>query len=155
MKKVLIITYSQSGQLDEIVTHVINKLNNDTSITIYHEKLVPEPDFPFPWSDMSFWDAMPECVRHIPSEIEPLSIKADKKFDLILMDMQMPEMNGLEATQKIKLIRPKLPVIATTANTFDEDEVTCRKAGCDAFLTKPLHFRKLFELMQSFFDSQE
>ena len=76
-------------------------------------------------------------------------------FDLVLMDMQMPEMNGLEATQKIKLIRPKLPVIATTANTFDEDEVTCRKAGCDAFLTKPLHFRKLFELMQSFFDSQE
>lgn len=76
-------------------------------------------------------------------------------FDLVLMDMQMPEMNGLEATQKIKLIRPKLPVIATTANTFDEDEVTCRKAGCDAFLTKPLHFRKLFELMQSFFDPQE
>ena len=76
-------------------------------------------------------------------------------FDLVLMDMQMPEMNGLEATQKIKLIRPKLPVIATTANTFDEDEVTCRKAGCEAFLTKPLHFRKLFELMQSFFDPQE
>ena len=76
-------------------------------------------------------------------------------FDLVLMDMQMPEMNGLEATQKIKLIRPKLPVIATTANTFDEDEVTCRKAGCDAFLTKPLHFSKLFELMQSFFDPQE
>jgi len=76
-------------------------------------------------------------------------------FDLVLMDMQMPEMNGLEATQKIKLIRPKLPVIATTANTFDEDEATCRKAGCDEFLTKPLHFRKLFELMQSFFDPQE
>ena len=75
-------------------------------------------------------------------------------FDLVLMDMQMPEVNGLEATTKIKLIRPGLPVIATTANTFDEDEIAFRKAGCDAFLTKPLQFRKLFELMQSFFDQQ-
>ncbi|RLD22922.1 MAG: hypothetical protein DRI70_10015 [Bacteroidetes bacterium] len=75
-------------------------------------------------------------------------------FDLVLMDMQMPEVDGLEATTKIKLIRPGLPVIATTANTFDEDEIAFRKAGCDAFLTKPLQFRKLFELMQSFFDQQ-
>jgi len=76
-------------------------------------------------------------------------------FDLVLMDMQMPEMNGLEATQKIKLIRPNLPVVATTANTFDEDAEACRKAGCDAFLSKPLQFRKLFELMQSIFERQD
>ncbi len=76
-------------------------------------------------------------------------------YDLVLMDMQMPEMNGLEATKKIKLIRPGLPVIATTANTFDEDEIAFRNAGCDAFLSKPLQFRKLFELMQSFFDLQD
>ncbi len=73
-------------------------------------------------------------------------------FDLVLMDMQMPEIDGLEATKKIKLIRPDLPIIATTANTFDEDELACRQAGCDAFLTKPLQFRKLFELMKSLFD---
>ena len=76
-------------------------------------------------------------------------------FDLVLMDMQMPEINGLEATKKIKLIRPHLPIIATTANTFDEDEMAFRNAGCDAFLTKPLQFRKLFEQMQTLFDRQE
>ena len=76
-------------------------------------------------------------------------------FDLVLMDMQMPEIDGLEATKKIKLIRPDLPVIATTANTFDEDMLACRNAGCDAFLTKPLQFEKLFELMQSLFDRQK
>ena len=80
---------------------------------------------------------------------------SNDSFDLVLMDMQMPEVNGLEATKKIKLINPNLPVVATTANTFDEDEVACRKAGCDAFLTKPLQFRKLFELMQSIFNQQE
>ena len=75
-------------------------------------------------------------------------------FDLVLMDMQMPEVDGLEATRKIKQICPDLPVIATTANTYDEDEASFRRAGCDAFLSKPLQFRKLFELMESFFDRQ-
>ena len=76
----------------------------------------------------------------------------EDRFDLVLMDMQMPEVNGLEATRQIKLVRPQLPVVATTANTFDEDEAAFREAGCDAFLTKPLQFRKLFELMHSFLD---
>ena len=48
----------------------------------------------------------------------------ESHYDLVLMDMQMPEVSGLEATRKIKLIRHELPVIATTANTFDENEVT-------------------------------
>jgi CheY-like chemotaxis protein len=73
-------------------------------------------------------------------------------FDLVLMDMQMPEVNGLEATKIIKQEQPDLPVIATTANTFFEDEVACKEAGCDAFMTKPLKFKQLFELMQHFFD---
>jgi len=78
--------------------------------------------------------------------------KTDQLFDLVLMDMQMPEVNGLEATRVIKEMHPDLPVIATTANTFFEDEVACKEAGCDAFLTKPLKFRQLFEQMKLFFD---
>ena len=76
-------------------------------------------------------------------------------MDLVLMDMQMPEVDGLEATRRIKQLRPDLPVVATTANTYDENAQACKEAGCDAFLTKPLQFRKMFELMQSFFDQQE
>ena len=78
--------------------------------------------------------------------------KSDQLFDLVLMDMQMPEVNGLDATRVIKEMHPELPVIATTANTYFEDEVACREAGCDAFLTKPLKFRQLFEQMKLFFD---
>ena len=76
-------------------------------------------------------------------------------FDMVLMDMQMPEVDGLEATRRIKQIRPELPIIATTANTYDETAQACMEAGCDGFLTKPLQFRKMFELMQSLFDRQE
>jgi CheY-like chemotaxis protein len=78
--------------------------------------------------------------------------KEGQPFDLVLMDMQMPEVNGFDATREIKQMHPDLPVIATTANTYFEDEVACREAGCDAFLTKPLKFRQLFEQMQMFFD---
>ena len=80
---------------------------------------------------------------------------SDQHFDLVFMDMQMPEVDGLEATRKIKEMRPWLPVIATTASTYDENAEACREAGCDAFLTKPLQFRKMFELMETFFDRQE
>lgn len=77
---------------------------------------------------------------------------SDSHFDLVLMDMQMPEVDGLEATRRIKQIRPELPIVATTANTYDENYRACQAAGCDGFLTKPLQFRKMFELMQSLFD---
>jgi len=79
---------------------------------------------------------------------------AEIHYDLVLMDMQMPEVDGLEATRRIKQIRPELPIVATTANTYDENYIACREAGCDGFLTKPLQFRKMFELMQSLFDKQ-
>jgi CheY-like chemotaxis protein len=73
-------------------------------------------------------------------------------LDLILMDLQLPGMNGLETTRKIKSIRPDIPVIATSASTFDELEAASRKAGCSAYISKPLQFKKLLELMQSLFD---
>lgn len=76
----------------------------------------------------------------------------DQHFDLVVMDIQMPEVNGIEATRAIKKIRPELPIIAATANTFDDEEAECMAAGCAAYITKPLKFNKLFELMQSLFD---
>ncbi len=81
--------------------------------------------------------------------------KSDEHYDLVLMDMQMPEVNGFEATREIKQIRPDLVVVATTANAYEEDEIACREAGCNAFISKPLKFQFLFELMQSFFDHQD
>jgi signal transduction histidine kinase/HPt (histidine-containing phosphotransfer) domain-containing protein/ActR/RegA family two-component response regulator len=61
-------------------------------------------------------------------------------YDLILMDMQMPEMNGLEATRAIRAgsARPRTPILAMTANAFAEDRQACREAGMDDFLAKPV-----------------
>jgi len=60
--------------------------------------------------------------------------------------------DGFEATRRIKEIRPDLPVVATTANSYQETALACKEAGCDEFLAKPLKFRELFELMQALFN---
>ena len=78
----------------------------------------------------------------------------DNSYDLVVMDIQMPGIDGLEATRAIKEIHPDLPVIAATANTFEDEEAASREAGCDDFITKPLKFVTLFEKMQRLFDRQ-
>lgn len=59
-------------------------------------------------------------------------------YDLILMDIKMPVMDGLEATKKIKESHPDLPIIALTANAFDNDRQIAFDAGCNEFLSKPI-----------------
>ncbi|MCH5302420.1 MAG: response regulator [Prevotella sp.] len=59
-------------------------------------------------------------------------------FDLVLMDVSMPVMDGLEATSIIKAAHPELPIIALTANAFDSDRQLALKTGCDEFLSKPV-----------------
>ena len=60
------------------------------------------------------------------------------EYDLVLMDIKMPIMDGLEATKKIKETHPSLPIIALTANAFDSDRQMAFDAGCDEFLSKPI-----------------
>ena len=60
------------------------------------------------------------------------------------MDVQMPEMNGLDATRNIKKFRPELPIIAQTANAIAEERQKCFEAGFDDFVTKPINISELF-----------
>ncbi len=75
--------------------------------------------------------------------------------DIILMDVQMPEMDGLEATRRLKADprTASIPVICLTAYAMSGDRERCLEAGADAYLSKPLNFRELFELMASMLKS--
>lgn len=70
----------------------------------------------------------------------------NESFDLILMDMKMPVMGGLEATRRIREFNAKVPIIALTANAFDSDKGSAIEAGCNAFLAKPLSKKQLLEI---------
>lgn len=73
--------------------------------------------------------------------------EAEDKIDLILMDIKMPEVDGLEAAKYITTIRPELPIIAQTAYAMEGDMIKCSKAGCSAYITKPVDRQKLFSLI--------
>jgi len=74
-------------------------------------------------------------------------------YDAILMDMRMPEMDGLEATRAIRALdRPdakSIPIIALTANAFDEDVQRSMQAGLNAHLSKPVEPEVLFETLET------
>ena len=71
-------------------------------------------------------------------------------FDVVLMDIKMPIMDGLEATKAIKEKNPDLPIIALTANAFDSDRQLALEAGCDDFLSKPVSSELCLKTIKKF-----
>jgi len=89
------------------------------------------------------------------SGIEAIDIiKSTPDIDVVLLDMQMPEMNGIEATKEIRKIRRDIPIIAQTAFIFEDDKDIILEAGCDACLIKPIRREHLLTVMSSFVKSK-
>jgi CheY-like chemotaxis protein len=79
-----------------------------------------------------------EFVRNIP------------EIELILMDIRMPVLDGIEATKQIKLIRPDLPIIAQTAYAFSEERTTILAIGCDDYVAKPIEMDKINAIIEKY-----
>ena len=91
-------------------------------------------------------------VQTAENGIEALSLLRENEFDLILMDLQMPVMDGYEATDKIRneLILTDTPVIALTANAMQDDIERCLKIGMNAHLAKPIDVKELHAMLLYF-----
>jgi CheY-like chemotaxis protein len=75
--------------------------------------------------------------------------KANDAIDIVLLDLQLPELDGLHSLKHIKDKNPYLPVIIQTANSWNNEEETCTQAGCDAFFNKPLDMDMLLNTMHN------
>jgi len=86
---------------------------------------------------------------------EAIELIQKENFDLILMDLQMPKLNGIEATKQIRKLekeqkQPHIPIIAMTAHLIEHDKQTCLEAGMNSYLSKPLNLSKLNETVTQF-----
>ncbi|MEN8119139.1 MAG: ATP-binding protein [Bacteroidota bacterium] len=72
------------------------------------------------------------------------------EINLVLMDIQLPRLDGLEATRRIKKIKPDLPIIAQTANVLHEDKQRALSAGCNDYLSKPIDSKKLSKMVYKY-----
>ena len=91
--------------------------------------------------------------------VEKISASQPGDYDLVLMDIQMPVMDGYQATRLIRALNhpalSAIPILAMTANAFDEDRKAAAACGMNGFLSKPIHIEELIRTLDSVFGSEE
>lgn len=100
VKKVLIVQYSQSGQLTDVVSSVMGPINAADNIEVQTLTLVPETRYPFPWPLISFFNIFPECIYLDPPKLKPIEIDKNQNFDLVILAYQ------------VWFLAPSLPITA-------------------------------------------
>ncbi len=89
MKKVLVLYYSQTGQLKRILDRILDSLQEDSDIRVDYCRYEPEQEFPFPWNSKEFFGAMPDCVLENAAPMKPLILPQDRDYDLVILGYQV------------------------------------------------------------------
>jgi len=100
MKRVLVVQYSQSGQLSDVLSSLIAPLREDPRIEVTVETLRPVEPYPFPWPILRFFDTFPEAIYLDPPPLQPLAVDPARRFDLVILGYQ------------VWFLSPSLPVTA-------------------------------------------
>ncbi len=93
-------------------------------------------------------------IVHARNGIEAINLFKKENIDIVLMDIQMPIMDGYEATHEIKKINYNMPVIAQTSYVLTNEREKCLDAGCDDYITKPLDLVELLSKIDTYFNAK-
>ncbi|MBK8808591.1 MAG: response regulator [Bacteroidales bacterium] len=133
-----------------IISQNFEHINMDNKITIL---VAEDEDVNFLYIEEVLMDSEVELI-HTENGQEAITIcKENPNIDLILMDIKMPVLNGIEATKQIKAFRNDIIIIAQTAYAMSNDKDIAMNAGCDAYLTKPINPRELISIIDNYKES--
>ena len=135
-------TQNESAQTK---TNTINNIWKDKTILIAEDEIVN-----YMFLEVLFEETGAKLIHAVDGSQAIDTVKANPDLNIVLMDIKMPNVNGLEATRQIKALRPQLPVIAQTAYAMQDDEYKALQAGCNAYISKPIDANKLISMMKKY-----
>jgi PAS domain S-box-containing protein len=136
--------------VSETVQSTPDKLIKDLNLDNHKILVVEDDEVNFMFIERLLNKTNVTILRAINGQ-EAVNICAnDNTIDMVLMDIHLPFMSGLDATRIIKHKTPELPVIAVTAYSQSDDKATCIAAGCDDYIPKPINRGELFSKLNSF-----
>ncbi len=138
---------------DPVVAH---KAQQHTAVTRFRGEVLVAEDTPeLQMLERKLLESMGATVTIANNGAEALTKASEDDFDLILMDMQMPEMDGLEATDLLRKMGNNTPIVALTANVMQKHKQLFRAAGCTEFLSKPIDKRALQEVVARYLKPEQ
>jgi len=126
-------------------TNTMNNIWEGKTILIAEDEIVN-----YMFLEVLFEETGAKLIHAADGALAIEAAKANPEINIVLMDIKMPNVNGLEATKQIKALRPQLPIIAQTAYAMQDDEYKALQAGCNAYISKPIDANKLINLMKKY-----
>jgi hypothetical protein len=109
-KNILVVSYSQTGQLNSILDSLLSPLHENENINIVHKYIKPLTPYPFPWDLMTFMDTFPESVHLEPCALEPIT-NDDIEYDLVILAYQ------------VWFLSPSIPITSFLKSSFAKDKL--------------------------------
>jgi PAS domain S-box-containing protein len=141
------IPYSSTNREQQVSENFSNKTYSLTNKTI----LIAEDDEHNLYFLSEILNEIGANIISVTNGVDAVEIcKQNDSIDIVLMDIKLPKINGLDATKEIKKFRKKLPIIAQTAYAFSVDADRAIESGCDAYLSKPIDSAELIKTIAKF-----
>jgi signal transduction histidine kinase/ActR/RegA family two-component response regulator len=142
---------NQYNIMDDLIESSNKETADEQDVSPYSAKILVAEDAP---ANQSLIRILLERLGHevtiVENGTEAIASLEKEHYDLVLMDMMMPDMNGYDATKKLRAAGYDLPIIALTANAMKGDDQKCYEAGCNEYISKPIDRKRLRELLDQY-----